>query len=35
MESQKLKERVSIRQILDLLKEEYGDPERRPEYDPI
>jgi len=35
MESQKLKERVSIRQILDLLKEEYGVPERQPEYDPI
>jgi len=35
MGSQKLKEKMSIRQILDLLKEEYGVPEWQPRYDPI
>ncbi len=35
MGSQKLKEKMSVRQILDLLKEEYGVPEWRPRYDPI
>jgi len=37
MGSQKLKvqSKMSIRQILDLLKEEYGVPEWQPRYDPI
>jgi len=37
MGSQKLKvqSKMSIRQILDLLKEEYGIPEWQPRYDPI
>jgi len=37
MESQKLKiqPKMGIRQVLDLLKEEYGVPEWQPRYDPI
>lgn len=35
MESQKLKERTRIRQILDLLKEEYGALQWQPNHDPV